>query len=503
MIQTNYLVIGSGVAGLTFAIKIATHFPDKKVTIITKSNESESNTKYAQGGIAVVMNKIKDNFQKHIEDTLICGDGLCDKKVVELVVYEGPKRIKELMDWGTNFDKNSDGNLNLGKEGGHSENRVVHHKDQTGFEIERAILYKAHLLKNIEIFDFHFALDLITKKSSCIGATVLNEKTKELITFQADYTLLATGGIGQVYGHTTNPEIATGDGIAMAKRANASIKDMEFIQFHPTALFSQDLSTTFLISEAVRGFGAYLRNKEGNRFMLQYDKRGELASRDIVSQSIEKELKISGNECVYLDCTHIDMTEFKQHFPMIYERCKEFGIQVEKDWIPVIPAQHYLCGGIEVDLNGKSSIENLFACGECSYTGLHGANRLASNSLLEALVFSDRIFTYLKGEKTIQTVAITTPNNENKGNNDAKFISKTRIKLQVLMQKNAGIIRNNESLQHSEIQLLKWKKAIEAIENNQLITKEYYELKNLIETSLLIINYSLNRTENKGGFIKV
>lgn len=503
MKQTNYLVIGSGIAGLTFAIKIASHFPDKKVTIITKSNESESNTKYAQGGIAVVMNQIKDNFQKHIEDTLICGDGLCNKEVVELVVFEGPKRIRELMEWGTNFDKNSDGNLNLGKEGGHSENRVVHHKDQTGFEIERAILFKAHLLKNIEILDFHFALDLITKNNCCLGATVLNEKTKDLIYFQSDYTLLATGGIGQVYGHTTNPEIATGDGIAMAKRANASIKDMEFIQFHPTALFSDDLSTTFLISEAVRGFGAYLRNKEGNRFMMQYDKRGELASRDIVSQCIEKELKTTRNECVYLDCTHLDMTEFKLHFPMIYKRCKEFGIHVEKDWIPVIPAQHYLCGGVEVDLNGKSSIDNLFACGECSYTGLHGANRLASNSLLEALVFSDRIFNFLKVEKITQMVSKVTSNFINKGNNDVNFISKTRKKLQDLMQKNAGIIRNNKNLKSSEIQLLKWKKEIESIENKQLITKEYYELKNLIETSLLIINHSIKRTENKGGFIKV
>lgn len=503
MKQTNYLVIGSGIAGLTFAIKIASYFPHKKVTIITKSNESESNTKYAQGGIAVVMNQIKDNFQKHIEDTLICGDGLCNKEVVELVVFEGPKRIRELMDWGTNFDKNSDGNLNLGKEGGHSENRVVHHKDQTGLEIERAILYKAHLLKNIEILDFHFALDLITENNCCLGATVLNEKTKELIFFQSDYTFLATGGIGQVYGHTTNPEIATGDGIAMAKRANASIKDMEFIQFHPTALFSDDLSTTFLISEAVRGFGAYLRNKEGNRFMMQYDKRGELASRDIVSQCIEKELKTTGNEYVYLDCTHLDMTEFKLHFPMIYKRCKEFGIHVEKDWIPVIPAQHYLCGGVEVDLNGKSSIENLFACGECSHTGLHGANRLASNSLLEALVFSDRIFTYLKVEKITQTVSKVTLNFVNKGNNDILFISKRRKKLQDLMQKNTGIIRNNKNLKSSEIQLLKWKKEIESIENNQLITKEYYELKNLIETSLLIINHSIKRTENKGGFIKV
>jgi L-aspartate oxidase len=503
MRKTNYLVLGSGVAGLTFAIKIAKHFPNKKVTIVTKANEEESNTKYAQGGIAVVMNQIEDNFQKHIEDTLICGDGLCNEEVVKMVVIEGPKRVQELIDWGTQFDKNREGSFDLGREGGHTSNRVMHHKDRTGYEIERAILAKAHLLKNIEILDYHFATDLITKNNICFGATVLDEKTNGITFFQSDFTLLATGGIGQVYGHTTNPEIATGDGIAMAKRANASIKDMEFIQFHPTALFSNDLSSTFLISEAVRGYGAYLRNKEGHRFMLDCDKRGELASRDIVSQSIEKELKKSKNECVYLDCTHLDIIEFKKHFPMIYERCKSIGIVIEKDWIPVIPAQHYVCGGVEVDTNGKTSIENLFACGECSQTGLHGANRLASNSLLEAIVYSDRIFNYFKENSICNSAEIHLKKEVRKELCfDENWIISTRKELQVIMQKNVGIVRNNLDLEITENQLSLWKNAIESLKLNYIFTKEMCELENMIDVSILIVSHSLKRTENKGGFIK-
>ena len=395
MITTNYLIIGSGVAGLTFALKMANRFPERTITIITKANADESNTKYAQGGIAIVTDKIEDSYQKHIEDTLICGDGLCDEAVVKMVITEGPKRLKELIEWGAQFDKNAKGTFDLGKEGGHSENRVVHHKDQTGHEIQRAILEQVIQKENITVLDHHFALELITQDNRCVGAYALDEKTNEVITYQSDFTLLATGGIGHLYGHTTNPIIATGDGIAMAYRASATIQDMEFIQFHPTVLFDKGSGSKFLISEAVRGFGARLRTKNGELFMLNYDSRGDLASRDIVSQSIDLELKKSGDECVYLDCTHLDMEGFKNHFPMIYKHCKKVGIELETEWIPVVPAQHYLCGGIVVDINGKTSIENLFACGECSRTGLHGANRLASNSLLEALVYSDKIYHYL------------------------------------------------------------------------------------------------------------
>jgi len=291
MIHANYLIIGSGVAGLSIALKLAEKFPDRKIALITKAAEDESNTKYAQGGIAIVSNNSKDSYKKHIEDTLICGDGLCNLQVVERVVTEGPKRLKELMDWGAKFDKDRTGVLNLGIEGGHSENRVVHHKDQTGQEIERTILLQVHTKKNITVFEHHFALDLITRENHCYGVFVLNQKQNKIHKFIADFTVLATGGIGHLYGHTTNPKIATGDGVAMAFRANAKIKDMEFIQFHPTALYTKSKGTSFLISEAVRGFGAYLKTKNGHRFMLDYDTRGELASRDIVSQSIDLELK--------------------------------------------------------------------------------------------------------------------------------------------------------------------------------------------------------------------
>ena len=505
MIQTNYLVIGSGIAGLTFAIKIAERFPNKQITIITKSSDGESNTKYAQGGIAVVVNQIEDSYEKHIQDTLLCGDGLCIEEVVRMVVTEGPKRLQELIDWGAKFDTNAKGNFDLGREGGHTENRVVHHKDQTGFEIERTILAQAHSKKNIHILDYHFALELITHNNQCLGAYALNEKTNEIITFHSDYTLLATGGIGQIYGHTTNPTIATGDGIAMAYRVKAKINDMEFIQFHPTALYSKNSGTTFLISEAVRGFGALLRTKNGNRFMSQYDKRGDLASRDIVSQSIEIELKKSGDECVYLDCTAVDAIGFQKHFPMIYEHCKNLGIDISKNWIPVQPAQHYLCGGISVNLNGQTSIENLFACGECSHTGLHGANRLASNSLLEALVYSERIVTFLANyiPKSHETY---TKINEWKVNAKTKIqdynCKNKKLKLQLLMRQYAGIVRTDSDLLLAKNQLEHWENEFVEIEQNHKINKDFYELKNMIGVARLVVEQSIVRNENRGGFLK-
>jgi L-aspartate oxidase len=506
MIQTNYLIIGSGVAGLTFAIKIADQFPDKKVTIITKSNADESNTKYAQGGIAIVTDESDDTYQKHIEDTLICGDGLCDPAVVKMVVTEGPKRLKELVEWGAKFDKNAKGNFDLGKEGGHSENRVVHHKDQTGSEIERAILDQVHQKENILVLDHYFALDLITKNNHCHGAYALNEDTNEILTFQSDFTLLATGGIGHIYGHTTNPIIATGDGIAMAFRAHATIKDMEFIQFHPTALYENiSGSSSFLISEAVRGFGAYLRTKNGNRFMLNYDSRGDLASRDIVSQSIDLELKKSGDECVYLDCTHLDLIPFKKHFPMIYERCKSIGIDIAKDWIPVVPAQHYLCGGIKVDKNGKTSVENLFACGECSQTGLHGANRLASNSLLEALVYSHEIYIYLASNPNASKSSIPISEWEvaDKPTFEPKIVLNLKSKLQLLMRQNAGIVRRDQDLLKAKEQLIIWENETENFCENYQITKDLYELKNMITVGQLIVQQSIDRKDNRGGFVKL
>lgn len=506
MIHTNYLIIGSGVAGLTFAVKIAEQFPDKKVTIVTKANENESNTRYAQGGIAIVTDIVGDSYQKHIKDTLICGDGLCDEPVVKMVITEGPKRLKELIEWGAKFDQNTEGTLDLGKEGGHSENRVVHHKDQTGQEIQRAILSRVHQKENITVLDYHLAIDLITENNRCSGAYVLDQKTKEVLTFQSDFIILATGGIGHLYGHTTNPMIATGDGIAMASRANAVIKEMEFIQFHPTALYDASAGTSFLISEAVRGFGAYLRTKNGHRFMPDYDSRGDLASRDIVSQSIDLELKKTGDDCVYLDCTHLDLDGFKKHFPMIYERCKSIGIDIAKDRIPVVPAQHYLCGGIVVDKNGKTSIENLFACGECSRTGLHGANRLASNSLLEALVYSDKIYHYLAQNSAINNEVTETVSDWKFTDNpeiNIDYVTETKAELQLLMRQNAGIVRNDTDLIKANKKLSYWKKEIEQQVKNHNVSAELYELQNMITIGDLIVQQSINRNENRGGFVKI
>ncbi|MDR7212306.1 L-aspartate oxidase [Flavobacterium piscis] len=505
MINTNYLIIGSGVAGLTFALRIAEQFPYKKVTIVTKANADESNTKYAQGGIAIVTDKNEDSYQKHIEDTLICGDGLCDETVVKMVVTEGPKRLKQLIEWGAKFDKNSDGNLNLGKEGGHSENRVVHHKDQTGYEIERAILMRVYQKNNITVLDHHFATDLITSENCCLGAIVLDEKTQQINTYKSDITLLATGGIGHLYGHTTNPVIATGDGIAMAYRAHANIKEMEFIQFHPTSFYEVSTGSKFLISEAVRGFGAWLRTKNGHRFMIDYDARKELASRDIVSQSIDLELKKSGDDCVYLDCTHLDLETFKKHFPMIYKHCLKAGTDIKKDWIPVVPAQHYLCGGIVVDTDGRTSVTNLFACGECSQTGLHGANRLASNSLLEALVYSNKIYEFLASpDLEIKEAAfkISEAVQTDKPKIDSEYLTTLKTRLQHLMRQNAGIVRYDTDLLNAQEQLLKWKKKMEEIGKTHQISVSYYELLNMITIGSLIVSHSIERKENCGGFVK-
>jgi L-aspartate oxidase len=423
-----------------------------------------------------------------------------------MVITEGPKRLKELIEWGAKFDKNTEGTLDLGKEGGHSENRVVHHKDQTGQEIQRAILSQVHQKENITVLDYHLAIELITENNRCLGAYVLDQKTKEVLTFQSEFTLLATGGIGHLYGHTTNPVIATGDGIAMAYRAHAVIKEMEFIQFHPTALYDASTGTSFLISEAVRGFGAYLRTKKGHRFMPDYDSRGDLASRDIVSQSIDLELKKTGDECVYLDCTHLDLDGFKKHFPMIYERCKSVGIDIAKDWIPVVPAQHYLCGGIVVDKNGKTSVANLFACGECSRTGLHGANRLASNSLLEALVYSDKIYHYLADTSSEKNQFIGTVSDwkvTEKPEINPDYVARIKAELQLLMRQNAGIVRNDADLLKAKENLSHWKNEVEEKIQNYNVNAELYELQNMIAIGILIVQQSIDRKENRGGLVKI
>ncbi len=508
---TDYLVIGSGVAGLTFAVKIAEKFEDRNVVIVTKGNEDESNTKYAQGGIAVVLDLEEDSFKKHIKDTLIAGDGLCDREVVKMVVKEGPQRLNELIAWEANFDLNQEGEFDLGKEGGHSEYRVVHHKDITGYEVERALLERVRQLPNISLLSHHFAIDLITdhhlrsskpEMLSCYGAYVLNQKNGSILTIQAKHTLLASGGIGRVYGHTTNPTIATGDGVAMAYRAKALIKDMEFIQFHPTALYNSEGGFYFLISEAVRGFGAYLRNKEGYRFMPDYDERAELASRDIVSQSIDNELKKTGDTHVFLDCTHLDMVAFKKHFPNIYEECLKYHIDIEKDWIPVVPASHYLCGGIVVDKKGRTSINNLFACGECSRTGLHGANRLASNSLLEALVYAHNIFKHLSKHQEAHK-DIDVPDWNDEGTTIPKehvLIHHNLKELQALMRDYVGIVRSNYRLTRAISHLDLIYKEVEELYKQAKITTTLCELRNMINVAHLIIGQSLERKENRGGY---
>jgi L-aspartate oxidase len=511
MMETNFLIIGSGAAGLALAVKLAAEFPKKKITVVTKANESESNTKYAQGGVAAVFDLKEDSFQKHIEDTLIAGDGLCDKTVVERVIKEGPQRLKELMEWGAKFDTNANGELNLGREGGHSEFRVIHHKDTTGNEIERALLERANQLVNITLLPHHFAIDLITEHHfsenktenlSCYGAYVLDQISGNIFTIKADCTTLASGGMGQVYGHTTNPAVATGDGIAMAYRAKARIQNMEFIQFHPTVLYDGNNGASFLISEAVRGFGAFLRNRNGERFMLNYDERGELASRDIVSRAIDSEIKKSGDDCVFLDCTHLNIDDFKKHFPHIYETCLQKNINIAKDWIPVVPASHYLCGGVVVDMDGKTSVKNLFACGECSYTGLHGANRLASNSLLEALVYADRIFKYLCKHQLFRTTKAI-PDWNDEGTvllKDSEILQQKTMELQKLMRRFAGVVRNNNDLNEASHQLEKLYFETEALYQKHKLNTVLSELRNMVNVAHLIIQQSLKRKENRGGY---
>ena len=393
--KSDFLVIGSGIAGLTFALKVAQH---GTVNIITKKEKAESNTNYAQGGIASVMDQ-KDSFEQHFRDTMKCGAGICHEKPVRLIVETGPERIKELMNWGVKFSRKKNGNLDLGREGGHSWNRIIHAKDLTGREVEQALLNEAKKNKNITFFEEHSAIELITehhldkshhdviKKPHCWGAYVLDSTQNKVRRFLAKSVLLATGSIGQVYLHTTNPGIATGDGIAMAYRAGAWIGNMEFMQFHPTTLYHPQ-ANSFLISEAVRGFGGIIRNQSGEPFMENYHTMKDLAPRDVVARAIDSELKKRGEDCVYLDIKHLPENKIKNRFPNIYQTCLKYGIDITKDPIPVVPAAHYICGGVSTDINSRSSIVGLYAAGEVGFTGVHGANRLASNSLLEALVFA-------------------------------------------------------------------------------------------------------------------
>ncbi len=513
--QTDFLVIGSGIAGLTYAIKVAEACPDKKVLVVTKSTTDETNTKYAQGGIAVVHDPENDSFSKHIEDTLIAGDGLCNEEIVNIVVKEGPQRVNEIIEWGARFDKEQDGDYSLGKEGGHSEHRILHHKDVTGAEMERALLETIRRSKNIQLVNHYFIVDIITQHHlgflitkatpdvQCYGVYALNLQTNQIEILQSTVTLLATGGNGQVYRTTTNPSIASGDGVAMVYRAKGRIENMEFIQFHPTALYQAgQKGQAFLITEAVRGDGGILRNHKGEAFMERYDERKDLAPRDIVARAIDSEMKINGTEHVWLDCRHMDLKKFIHHFPNIYEKCKSLGIDVAQHMIPVAPAAHYSCGGIKTDEWGRTSIKHLYAAGECASTGLHGANRLASNSLLEAMVFAHR--SYMDATEKIKLTDAAQPPLpawNTRGTSHPKemiLITQSLKELQQVMSDYVGIVRNDIRLQRALRRLdLLWEET-EELYRSTIISPQIMELRNMITVGYLITKAAAFRKESRG-----
>ncbi|HQB28541.1 MAG TPA: L-aspartate oxidase, partial [Paludibacter sp.] len=458
--QFDFLVIGSGIAGISFALKASRH---GTVALLSKSSLDDTNTSYAQGGIAAVTYS-PDSFEKHIADTIVAGDGHCDVAVVEKVITEAPQQIEELLNWGIDFDRDGDGKFDLHREGGHSEHRILHHKDNTGYEIQEALIRKLRTIPNIEIFENTFAIEIITQHHmgevvtmhtpniECYGAYVLDQRTNHIHTYLSKVTLLATGGIGGVYATTTNPDVATGDGIAMVHRARGVIKDMEFVQFHPTAFYNPGERPTFLITEAIRGYGAILRGQDGREFMQKYDDRGSLAPRDIVARAIDNEMKIKGHDFVYLDVTHKDAEETKDHFPNIYKKCLEHGIDITKDFIPVSPTQHYVCGGIVVDMNARTSINRLYAAGECSCTGLHGANRLASNSLIEAIVYAD--VAAKDAAKHIRDYSWNTqiPAWDDEGTKlpeEMVLITQSFREVEQIMSSYVGIVRSNLRLQRA------------------------------------------------------
>ncbi len=513
MLKTDFLIIGSGIAGLTFAVKTARRFPEKTITILTKANTDETNTKYAQGGIAVVNDLEHDSFQKHIEDTLVAGDGLCSEKVVDIVVKEGPLRVNEIIEWGAKFDKDTEGDYMRGKEGGHSEFRILHHKDITGFEIERALVEETRQYPNIHIHNHWYVVDIITQhhlgylitKSTpditCFGVYALNLNDNNIEKILAKCTLMASGGAGQVYRTTTNPRIATGDGIAMAYRAKARIENMEFIQFHPTALYEAGVSPSFLITEAVRGDGGILRNKDGIAFMAGYDARADLAPRDVVARAIDSEMKRTGTEHVYLDCRAMDKDKFMAHFPNIYAKCKLMGVDVFEQMIPVAPAAHYCCGGIKTDEMGRSSVINLYACGECSSTGLHGANRLASNSLLEALVFAHRCAEDMASRVDDIPFNDLVPDWNASGTNEPKemiLITQSLKELQQVMSDYVGIVRNDIRLHRAMSRIDLLHDETEELYKTATLSPQLCELRNLITIGYLIVKGAQFRKESRG-----
>jgi len=512
--ETDFLVIGSGIAGLSFALKVAEACPDRTVTVLTKTVSDETNTKYAQGGVAAVWDEEADDFDKHIEDTLVAGDGLCRRETVEAVVREGPGRVRELIALGARFDRDADGDYSLGREGGHSESRILHYKDVTGREMERALLEAVRARPNIRVLSHCFVVDLITQhhlgylvmKSTpgieCYGVYALDLGTRRIERILARVTLLATGGNGCIYRTTTNPAIATGDGVAMAYRAKARVENMEFIQFHPTALYEPGLrGQSFLVTEAVRGEGAILRNAPGEAFMVRYDPRLDLAPRDIVARAIDSEMKIHGTEHVYLDCRHLDADRFAQHFPTILEKCHSIGLDVSKDMIPVAPAAHYSCGGIQADLSGRTTIRHLYAVGECASTGLHGANRLASNSLLEAMVLAHRSAADAVADLGGTTLRTDIPEWNESGTTEPKeriLITQSLKELQLLMSDYVGILRSDVRLQRASRRLDLLHEETEVLYRRSVVSPQLCELRNMITVSYLVVKGAQFRKESRG-----
>lgn len=505
----DFLVIGSGIGGLSYALKVADY---GKVIIITKSNLTKTNTFQAQGGIASVT-AMPDDFEQHIQDTMVCGSYKNNREVVELIIKNAPIQIQQLIDWGVDFDRNLSGDYELAREGGHSQNRILHHKDFTGAEIENRLVDAVLMHPNIEILEHHFAVDLITqhhlgklvKKSlpgtECYGAYVLNLKQRDVITLLSRVTILATGGVGNLYHTTTNPEIATGDGIAMVHRAKGQIEDMEFIQFHPTSLYNPSERPSFLISEAVRGFGGILRTQDGREFMHRYHPMASLAPRDITARSIDTELKISGEDFVYLDVTHKDPQSIRDHFPSIYEKCLSLGIDITKDMIPVVPAAHYCCGGVRVDLNGETSIKRLYSVGETSSTGLHGANRLASNSLLEAIVYAQRAADHSRAAIQDYKLQAEIPNWDYKGTSlpeEMVLITQSYKEMQQIMSYYVGIVRSNKRLERAMHRMQIIYDETEHLYKRSTLSQKLCELRNMIAVSYLIIKQAQQLKESVG-----
>lgn len=492
-VETDILVIGSGAAGLYTAIKISEHH---NVTLISKTSLTQSNTQHAQGGIAAVTSK-SDSSDLHRQDTLIAGAGICSHEAVGILVNEGPSCIKDLINMGTIFDK-KDGKLALTKEGAHSKRRILHaNGDATGAEIVRSLSEVAKNNKRITILEDHFTIDLITHQGECIGAIVMRPDGNQIFV-RAKATILSTGGAGQLYRYTTNPEIATGDGMAMAYRAGAYIKDVEFIQFHPTALFYPG-APRFLISEAVRGEGAVLRNINGERFMQKYHHQKELAPRDIVARAIVSEMEETGSTYVYLDITHESEELIKSRFPTIYKECLRYGLDMVSDWIPVAPAAHYIMGGIKTDMNGETATPRLFSCGEVSCTGVHGANRLASNSLAEALVFSKRIADKVVDipplPEEIPSISFSLMRQQTMSTDN---VMEKRLRLQKLMLRHVGIRRNERGLIKAVKELERYAKAF----RNKMDSIGEFEYLNLLTIAVLVANAALLREESRGGHFR-